>query len=203
MQCNFCGSENEPDSNFCTSCGNNLKQEVLYTGKEQYQDPVQYQPMEFQVQQKLLALAATYKISDQSGREFMVAKKKIFTLFNTKIEVKSPEGVPIGRIQGNFFRTEWKLFDEHDQLHAVIEFPFFMFFTKSFRIHTGIGVFQSGNSVFGKRFDAYDPQGRLSFVVDKKLLSVRDSFKIQSDGLLSPFITCMAAVVIDSKFYRK
>ena len=68
-------------------------------------------------------------------------------------------------------------------------------------IHTPVGVFRSGGSVFTYRFDAYAPDGRLSFVVDKKVFSIRDTFKIQSNGQLGPFITCLAAVVIDMKFH--
>ena len=39
-------------------------------------------------------------------------------------------------------------------------------------------------------------------VVDKKIFSMRDSFKISSNGILGPFITTLAAVVIDMKFHQ-
>lgn len=200
MQCTFCGQENPSDSSFCSSCGNNLTQEVIL-GEQTTQAAVTYQPMEFKVTQKIFSLTPTYKVADSSGREIMVASKNFFSFFRPEYIVKQPDGTPIGRLQGNFFRTEWQIIDEHEKVHAIVRFPFFIFITKSFTVETGLGLFRSGSSVFGKRFDAYDPSGALSFVVDKKLISIRDTFKIQSNGLLSPFITCMAAVCIDRKFH--
>jgi uncharacterized protein YxjI len=155
------------------------------------------------VEQKIIAIKPTYKISDKEGREFMVAKRTLTSPFNPKIIVKTPDGYPLGEVRGNLFKTSWKIIDNQGIIHAEIKFPLIMFFSKTFTIETEIGTFTSGRSVFEKKFDAYAPDGRLSFVVDKKLIAIRDKFKIMSDGLLSPFVTCLAAVCIDQKFHKK
>lgn len=211
--CNNCGTENK-NIKFCTNCGSEMQADYV-SHQQQSSGPVHdksYQPQmiqanqfsqtEYQVEQKLFSMTQTYKIKDSMGNEFMVARRKMSSIFNPKIEVSDMMGNPIGYIQGNFFKTEWSIFDNNNVFHAKIEFPFFMFFTKSFTITTPIGVFRSGQSVFSKRFDAYAPDGRYAFVVDKKLFALRDSFKIQSNGQLGPFITCLAAVVIDQKFHQ-
>jgi uncharacterized protein YxjI len=197
--CHFCNLDNVEDSNFCVACGNNLKKQGHFTPVE----AVQYQATEFQVEQKILALTATYKISDMNGRVFMEAKRTMTSPFSPKIVVKTPQGVPLGVIKGNIFKTSWKIIDAQGNVHAEVRFPFFMFISKTFKIWTEMGLFRSGRSIFEKKFEAFAPDGRLSFVVDKKILAIRDKFKIRSDGLLSPFVTCLAAVCIDQKFHSK
>ena len=197
--CQFCNLDNTDDSNFCVACGNNLLKQGNFIPEEE----VQYQPTEFLVEQKLIAIKPTYKISDAEGRPLMVAKRTLTSPFNPKIVVQTPDGHPLGVVRGNFFKTSWKIIDNEGNIHAVIKFPLLMFFGKTFKIETKIGVFTSGRSLFEKKFDAYAPDGRLSFVVDKKMIAIRDKFKIISDGLLSPFITCLAAVCIDQKFKQK
>jgi uncharacterized protein YxjI len=211
--CNNCGTENK-NIKFCTNCGSELQGgSVDYqqhsdapTYDSSYQPQMiqanQFLPAEYQVQQKLLSMTQTYKIKDYMGNEFMVARRKMSSIFQPKIEVSDVMGNQIGYIQANFFKTEWSIYDMNNVFHAKIIFPFFMFFTKSFTITTPIGIFRSGESVFSKRFDAYAPDGRFAFVVDKKLFAFRDSFKIQSNGQLGPFVTCLAAVVIDQKFHQ-
>lgn len=202
--CENCGSENSPNSKFCQSCGGSIASDVSQLSTNGYKPQLAqagvFRPTEYQVEQKLLSMTQTYKIKDQMGIEFMIARRKMSSIFNPKIEVKDIAGNDLGYIQGNFFKTQWNIFDVQERHHGTIEFPFFMWFTKSFTISTPIGVFRSGDSVFGKRFDAYAPDGRLAFVVDKKLISLRDSFKVSSNDQLGPFVTCLAAVVIDQKF---
>ncbi len=197
--CQFCKYDNTDDSNFCVACGNNLRKQDHFVKEEE----VHYQPTEFQVEQKIIAIKPTYKISDMEGRVIMEAKRTLTSPFNPKIEVKRPDGLPLGLVKGNLFRTSWKIIDAEGNIHAVIKFPLIMFFGKTFKIQTQMGVFRSGRSLFEKKFDAYAPDGRLSFVVDKKIIAIRDKFKIISDGLLSPFVTCLAAVTIDQKFHSK
>ncbi|MDH5404543.1 MAG: hypothetical protein OEY49_18730, partial [Candidatus Heimdallarchaeota archaeon] len=162
----------------------------------------QYQAAEFTVQQKILALTATYIIKDVFGREFMRARKSMLSMFRPYIEVKNAFGQMLGYIQGNFWRTEWKFYDVSGILHGQVVFPFFMFFRKTFTLYTNFGVFHSGQSIFAKRFDCFDPNGQLTFVVDKQIFTIRDQFKIITNGILSPFITTMAAVCIDMKLFQ-
>ncbi len=213
VYCNNCGTENK-DVKFCNNCGSEMQTGSVAqqqssgapTYDSAYQPQIiqanQFMQTEYQVEQKLLSMTQTYKIKDFMGNEFMVARRKMSSFFNPKIEIKDMMENLIGYVQGNFFKTEWDIYDINGVFHAKIRFPFFMWFTKSFTIETSIGIFRSGGSVFSKRFDAYAPDGRLTFVVDKKLFSFRDSFKIQSNGQLGPFITCLAAVVIDQKFHQ-
>lgn len=204
MYCTFCGSENNDLDNFCQACGNNLKagttvDETGYAGG----GGVEYQPVNFKVEQKFFALRPTYKISDATGQEFMVARKSWFSFFRPYLEIEDMQGKIIGTIQSNLWRTSWEIRDEHMNLHATITFPFIMFFRKNFQIHTANGIYNSGDSYFSYRFDAYAPSGQLAFTVNKKIFSIRDSFQIESFGGLSPFLTCLAAVCIDQKFHQK
>ncbi|MHA2250487.1 MAG: hypothetical protein ACXAD7_08995 [Candidatus Kariarchaeaceae archaeon] len=204
MFCDFCGTENPDASNFCTGCGNNLKETYQpLDGTGNYQKPIQYQKMDFKVQQKFLALRATYHVKDAFENNFMVVKRKFINPFRPILYVETPEGAPIGHIQANIWRTRWTLYDIEGQIHATIHFPFIMFFRKHFEIETPMGWYRSGESIFAYKFDAYAPDGNISFMVDKKIFSIRDSFKIQSFGNLSPFITCLSAVCIDQKFHTK
>jgi len=205
MYCEFCGAENDDKSQFCTNCGNNIqsKAEMQQSGFVGTTAPVQYKPIEFKVEQKFFALRPTYKVSDGTGQEFMIVRRQFFNFFRPYLFVERPDGTPLGSVQSNFWRTEWELRDAEGNLHATIIFPFFMFFRKSFEINTANGIYRSGGSVFTYKFDAYSPSGQFAFVVDKKVLSIRDSFKVKSSGELSPFITCLAAVCIDQKFHSK
>ena len=208
MYCSFCGSQVDDSANFCEACGNNLKTQDHYLDKSQMQQEsmneyVQYKPVEFTVQQKLLALRPVYKVKDALDNPFMEVKRPFFNPFIPHLYVRYPDGRPIGHIQGNFFRTKWQITDAQGNLHATIHMPFWMIFRKHFTIDTYYGQFKSGDSIFAYKFDCYDSQGRITFLVDKKILSIRDSFKIKSFGILSPFITTMAAVCIDQRFHQR
>ncbi len=199
MYCEFCGAQNPDNSSFCTGCGNNLQQTAYLDGTSH--EPIKYERVEFEVTQKLLALRATYKIKDVNKHEFMVAKKKFINPFRPYFYIETPDGQTLGHIQGNFWRTKYNLIDAQGNLHATVIFPFLMFFRKRFEIETPHGLYRSGESFFAYKFETYAPDGQISFLVDKKILSIRDNFKIQSFGGLSPFITCLAAVCIDRKFH--
>ncbi|MCY3413916.1 MAG: zinc-ribbon domain-containing protein [Candidatus Heimdallarchaeota archaeon] len=223
--CNNCGTEHQNDEKFCRDCGEpiqlqsqeqQISQPTQQSMQQNYQQPVMndhyqpqmmqenyFRPTEYQVEQKLLSVKQTYKIKDVNGIDFMVAKRSLTSWVRPKFTIENVLGEQIGFIQSNFWRTEWVIYDNQSNVHGTVIFPFIMWFTKSFVVETPIGLFRSGESVFSKRFDCYAPDGRLSFVVDKKLISLRDKFKIQSNDQLGPFVTCLAAVVIDQKFHQK
>lgn len=207
MFCTFCGHQVDESSNFCEACGNNLKETSQYLNKSQIQQEsmstVQYKPVEFTVQQKLLTLRPVYRVKDAMDNVFMEVKRPWFNPIFPNLYVKTPDGRPLGHIQGNFFRTKWEITDAQGNLHATVRMPFWMFFRKHFDIETAQGLYKSGDSIFAYKFDCYDQQGNISFLVDKKILSIRDQFKIKSFGILSPFVTTMAAVCIDQRFHQK
>lgn len=204
MICNLCNTENSANANYCVTCGNNLQAKSVPLNNRQMNSPIiQHQPVQFKVQHKLLSWVRTYKVSDMNDNEFMIIERNFTSFFAPQFNIRRPNGEPLGIIEGNFFRTEWRIIDPSGQIHATIYFPFFMFLSKSFRIETAHGTFTSGNSIFGYNFDVYTPQGQITFTVDKQVLSIRDAFLVKSDGYLSPFITCSAAVCIDQKFYSR
>lgn len=206
MFCSFCGNQIDDSAKFCSACGNNLTSSNQNFNKasiqqQSMQNFVQHQPVEFIVQQKLLALRPVYRIKDISGRDFMEVKRSFSSLFNPHLDVHTPDGQYMGCVQGNLFRTEWKIIDANNVVHAVIHIPFLMFFNKHFSLEANNGIFQSGNSFFAYNWSCYDSNGQVSFQIDKKILAIRDSFKIISYGTLSPFITTMAAICIDERFF--
>jgi uncharacterized protein YxjI len=203
MFCSFCGHKNTPTSNFCMDCGNNLKQnQQSFKNKNEFSEPVKYNKADFKVKQRLFAFTATYNVSDIKDQEVMTVKREFSSFFSPKLVATDTNGNLLGIVQGNFFKTKWEIFNDKQEVLGILHFPFFMFITKSFTLETPIGVFRSGNSVFAKRFDAYDPNGNLSFTVDKKIMSIRDTFLIQSNGLLNPLLTCLAAICIDQRFHQ-
>ena len=208
MFCSFCGNNVGDQANFCQACGNNLKTETPYFDKsavqqQSMQDAVQYQPVEFTVQQKWFTLRPVYRVKDALGRDFMQAKRPFVNFLFPRINVTTMDGKPIGHVQGNFFRSKWNILDTQGNLHGTIHMPVFMFFRKHFTLDTAFGQFRSGDSFFAYNWVCYDPQGKPCFEIDKKILAIRDSFKIRSQGVLSPFITTMAAVCIDFRFFPK
>ena len=155
----------------------------------------------FKVEQKMLAIAATYKIKDMHDNELLIAKRKMFSLL-PKFTVERLDGSVSGTVKSNFWRTKWSLFDDMGNSLATIEFPFIKLFGKSFKIHTAEGTFNSGTSFFTKKFELYAPEGGYAYVVDKQLLKIRDTFNIHSYGRLSAFITCVSSIIIDEKFHQ-
>lgn len=210
MNCTFCGSNVEEGTNFCPSCGNNLRETSQYMNKNannnnqqpSTQNQVQHQAVDFTVQQQFFTLRSTYHIKDGNDREFMSARRPFFNFLQPHFDVTTPDGRPIGDIQGNIFRTNWKIKDAEGNVHAVIHFPLFAFIMKHFTIDTPNGQFKSGDSWLGWKFECFDSAGNSSFVVDKKVLSLHDTFKIQSSGELSPFITTMSAIAIDERYHK-
>ncbi|MHA2168929.1 MAG: zinc-ribbon domain-containing protein [Candidatus Kariarchaeaceae archaeon] len=209
MYCPVCGEQNPDGSAFCSGCGNNLSEELHYVPKgqsfppPQQQQVVQFQPIDFTVQQKIFSFRATYKVSNANRHEFMVIRRNFINPFRPFLRVEGIDGRPMGHIQGNFWRTKWEIYDEHMNLHATIRFPFIMIFRKRFSIETADGIYNSGTSLFAYKFDAYAPDGQISFLVDKKIFTIRDQFQIKSFGNLNPYLCCLAAVTVDQRFHSK
>lgn len=201
--CTLCGHQVDDSAKFCDACGNNLQQptQSLNSPQIQQQSPVQHKEVEFIVEQKILSLRPVYRVKDVYGNVFMEIKKDWTSFFSPALHVNSPDGKPIGHIQGNFLKTNWQLIDAQGQVQATLHFPLFMVFNKHFDLETPHGWYNSGNTFWAYKFECYDPNGQISFLVDKKILSIRDSFKIQSFGTLSPFITALSAICIDMRFF--
>ncbi|MHA1304522.1 MAG: LURP-one-related family protein [Candidatus Heimdallarchaeaceae archaeon] len=159
-------------------------------------------PMGFKVQQKILALVATYKIYDlATDQQIFEAKRKMFTLTPTLI-IRDMAGVEVIKIKSNFFfQNSWKIYQQ-DKLIGEVTFPIIRFCGIKFDVKLAGNVY-TASDVLGYSFSAVDLSGNIGFKLDRKVFSIRDTYKVETYPPLDPLFALAAALAIDSKYFQR
>ncbi len=101
----------------------------------------QIQRMGFKVQQKLLALVATYNIYDlATDQQIFTAKRKLFSLTPTVI-IYDMAGKELVRVTSNFFfGNKWKI-HLGEQIFGEVKFPIFRLCGIKFEVYMANNVY--------------------------------------------------------------
>lgn len=156
----------------------------------------------FKVQQRFISFfGATYDIYDlATDQKIFIAKRQFFAI-PPKIKIKDMAGNEDITIHSNFlFRNKWTI-KHKGVVIGEVSFPIIRFFGFRFDLSLA-GKKYSASNVFGYSFTAIDQTGNIGFKVDKKFLSLRDSFKVEVYPGLEPIFGIAAAIAIDSKYHE-
>ncbi len=158
-------------------------------------------PFGFKVTQRILALRATYDITDvATGNKVFIAKRRMFTLTPTII-IENIQGQEVAKVKSNFFfQNRWKI-TQGPNLIGEIEFPLIRFCGIKFDVMLA-GNHYTASDMLGWSFNAVSRDGSIGFTLDKKVFRIKDTYKVDVYPPLEPLYGLAAVLAIDSKFYQ-
>lgn len=155
----------------------------------------------FKVQQKMISFTPTYDVYDlATDQKVFVAKRQFFSI-PPKIVIEDLSGREVIKIESNFFfKNKWEI-KQRGAIIGEVSFPIMRFFGFSFDLRLA-GKEYTASNVFGHSFTARDPSGNIGFIVDKKVFSFRDTYKVEVYPGLEPLFAIAASIAIDSKYHE-
>ena len=161
----------------------------------------QNQPYGFKVQQRFFAFSATYDIFDMAtGQQVFKAKRKLFTLQKT-IVIEDMQGSEVVRLKANMFlNTKWKITQAGREI-GLVKFPFFRLCGIKFAVELAGNEYHASD-LLAYSFTARDLNNRVGFTLDRRILTIRDSYKVDVYPPLEPIFGLAATLAIDYKYFQ-
>ena len=157
---------------------------------------------DYKVHQKVISLRPVYEIFDErTGEQLAVARQTWFSVFRSTMHIEDMYGNRVLTAKGGFFDFTFKILDAQGNLVAILSRPWIAIF-KNFKIlyHNEVVKAQGGILPWG--FEAATPTGRFAFRLDKKIFSIRDTYKITVGEFMDPLHAITSALVIDRVFFK-
>ncbi|MHA1347845.1 MAG: LURP-one-related/scramblase family protein [Candidatus Heimdallarchaeaceae archaeon] len=161
----------------------------------------QNQPFGFKVQQQFFAFTATYNIFDMAtDQQVFKAKRKLFTLGKT-IVIEDMQGREVITIKANLFlKTKWKITQAGREIGMVI-FPFFRLCGIKFSVELAGNEYHASD-LMAYSFTARDLNNQIGFTLDRRILTIRDTYKVTVYPPLEPVFGLAATLAIDYKYFQ-
>lgn len=208
--CVKCGNELPLNAAFCPKCGTKVTVETVSPPiaplptygqpSTQFQTHPLFSQRKYVLDQRLLAVRATYEIKDEAGNLLGYAKKKMLSI-GPKLWFEDPQGNEIGRIEGKILSIgtkDYTVYDGGGALKGVVKKKMFAF-RPSYVIEGSSGqeLAKVKGDLLVHDYTILSPDGRTLAQVSKKWVSLTDSYGLEifSDEIdtflaLSFVITC-------------
>ncbi|MHA1829755.1 MAG: LURP-one-related/scramblase family protein, partial [Candidatus Heimdallarchaeaceae archaeon] len=142
-------------------------------------------PYGFKVKQKIIALIPTFDIYDEATGNQVFKARKTFLSLTPNIKIYNMQGVKVIEIKANFFfANKWKIYQD-GKLIGTVKFPIFRLCGIKFDVEL-LGNIYTAADILGWSFKAVDVNNRIGFTLDKKVFSLRDTYKITVYPPLEP-----------------
>ena len=156
---------------------------------------------EFKVQQAFLALARNYKLyTHPDGGQFGEIRSRVFRI-RPAYWCRDNTGRLIFKIQGNLFKTHYKVIDENGQYICHFKTPFIAWLTKRLRLFVGNQEYSNRGNFWALNFEIIDPSGKQVINVSKKFFQIRDSFLVGYPDGFDLRVAVAAAIVADDRYH--
>ena len=161
----------------------------------------QNQPFGFKIQQKFFSLTATYKITDvATDQQIYKAKRKLFSFLKT-IVIEDMQGIEVARIKGNFlFNNKWKII-QNENVIGSIKFPLVKLCGIEFTVELMDNVYHASD-LMAYSFTARDANNQVGFTLDRKVFTIKDTYRVDVYPPLEPIFGLAATLAIDYKFFQ-
>ena len=158
-------------------------------------------PFGFKITQKIFAFGATYDIEDEAtGQQIFKARRQILSLTPT-LWIEDMNGNEVIQIKSNFLlKNNWRI-TQGRNLIGEVEFPIIRICGIKFDVFLE-GQQYTGSDILGWSFNVRDSSGNIGFTLDKKVLSIRDTYRLVVYPPLEPLFALAAALAVDTKFYQ-
>lgn len=161
----------------------------------------QNQPFGFKVRQRFFALTATYDIEDMAtGQQVFKAKRKFFTFFKTII-IEDMQGREVVKLKANLlFMNKWKII-QNGNVVGLVKFPLIRFCGIKFSVELAGNEYHASD-LLAYSFTARNLNNQIGFTLDRRILTIKDTYKVDVYPPLEPIFGLAATLAIDYKFFQ-
>ncbi|TFG10163.1 hypothetical protein EU538_02720 [Candidatus Thorarchaeota archaeon] len=156
----------------------------------------------YKVQQKLVAARPVYEVYDEeTGEKVAVGRQTWLSFLRSTVNFEDPEGNKILTAKGGFFDKTFHLLDPSGNKIAKITRPWIMF-RKRFTMHYRDEEIHAQGGIMAWGFEAVSRSGHFGFKLDKKIIAVRDQFRVEVGDYMDWRHAVASAIVVDRIFFR-
>ena len=152
------------------------------------------------IDQKLLSIRGTYLIRDANGHEIGKAEGKLLSL-GAKYQFRDASGRMLGRLNQKIvkIRPTFQILDANENLVVTMKQKLLKFIGSEywFEDSNGREVLRAKGKFHAHAYTLFDNQGRTVAEVNKKWVSIRDSYGIEIFSSMDRLIVLGAVICID------
>ena len=151
--------------------------------------------MKYAVKQKIFALADSFTIKDEAGRDVYVVKGKLISI-GKKLKLHDTSGNELAYIEQKLLRLlpEYEIYTSGD-LRATVKKRFTLF-RNNFDIHATDGNYEVKGNFLGLEF-AIVKEGQEVAQISKKFFALSDTYGVEVRDGSDPLLILSLAIVID------
>jgi len=155
------------------------------------------------VVQKLISMRPVFEIYDETtGEKLGIIRQTWLSFLRSTLHFEDMSGRRILTAKGGFFDKTFYLLDESGQKIAKLTRPWIAF-RKNFTIHYRDEIVKAQAGFLPWGFEAISSSGLFAFRLDKKILALRDTFRISVGTSYMDWLHAVAsAVVVDRVFFK-
>lgn len=154
------------------------------------------------VVQKLIAARPVFEIYDEAtGEKLGIIRQTWLSFLRSTLNIEDMSGRKILTAKGGFFDKTFWLLDESGQKIAKLTRPWIAL-RKNFTIHYRDEIIKAQGGLLAWGFEANSSSGQFAFRLDKKILAVRDQFRISVGDYMDWLHAVASAVVVDRVFFK-
>lgn len=154
------------------------------------------------VVQKLIAARPVFEIYDEAtGEKLGIIRQTWLSFLRSTLNIEDMSGRKILTAKGGFFDKTFWLLDESGQKIAKLTRPWIAL-RKNFTIHYRDEIVKAQGGLLAWGFEANSSSGQFAFRLDKKILAVRDQFRISVGDYMDWLHAVASAVVVDRVFFK-
>jgi uncharacterized protein YxjI len=204
MQCPSCGNAVPDNVKFCPSCGKKLDAANTLAPARAGSSSV-FSGKEYIIEQKIVALRDTFGIKDRNGNLLAYVKKKIVSL-GPQFYFETPDGGRLGEMRGKVLtvRPTFEIYDAQG-LVAVVKKKILKLLGSEWWLEDGSGteIARIKGNITEHNFSIQSPSGTEIAQINKKWVSVRDSYGIEIlSQELTPYVIIAYAIAMDHAEFK-
>lgn len=204
MQCPSCGSTVPDDVKFCSSCGKRMDSVKTPVPSGTGSGSV-FSGNEYIIEQKIVALRDTFGIKNRNGDLLAYVKKKIVS-WGPQFYFETPDGARLGEMRGKVLtvRPTFEIYDGQG-LVAVVKKKILKLLGSEWWLEDGSGmeIARIKGNITEHNFSIQSPSGTEIALINKKWVSVRDSYGIEIlSQELNPYIVIAYAIAMDHAQFK-
>ncbi|MBY8997393.1 MAG: hypothetical protein KGD60_06660 [Candidatus Thorarchaeota archaeon] len=158
--------------------------------------------LNYKVQQKILAARPVYEIFDETtGQQIAVARQTWLSFLRSTMHVEDMQGNRILTAKGGFFDKTFWLEDQDGNKLVKLTRPWIAL-RKNFKMYYRDEEVKAQGGYLAWGFEALSSGGVFAFRFDKKILAVRDQFRVQVGDYMDWKHAIASSLVVDRIFFK-
>ncbi|MFO7837630.1 MAG: hypothetical protein R6V83_13390 [Candidatus Thorarchaeota archaeon] len=157
---------------------------------------------QFRVKQKIISLRPVYEIYEEAtDKKVAIGRQTWMSFLRSTINIEDPNENRLLTAKSGFFKKKFELIEPSGEVVGAIERPWFSF-GKKFKILYRDEVIKADGGILGWGFEGYSSLGHFALKLDKKVISVRDEFRVTVGEYMDWLHGVTAAIVVDMMFFQ-